>query len=110
MALIWRIENRQGQGPYHGTHPKGKGRGWPWMPKSRITVHQYPMRPGPWNDAGINRWPKGDELHGFSSEKQLRAWFNVAELRNLRKLGFEEVILRGEITAKGERQILFRRG
>lgn len=66
--------------------------------------------PNPLNDKGIDRCSEPDEYCGFKDAEQLLAWFTNKEIYQLDMLGFEIVELEEvEITAVGEKQVLFLR-
>ena len=70
------------------------------------------LRPTPRKDKGIDRTLEAGEFCGFRNVKQLKRWFTKEELKTLKDNSF--VIKRYstydfEITAIGERQILFKR-
>ena len=76
-------------------------------------VHQYHSadidgHPNPQNDIGINRCISKNEFCGFESMESLNQWFTEEEIIELWWLDFKAVELNDvEITAVGEKQILF---
>ena len=99
---VYRVENKEGKGCYR------KGYFTEWLTREHdLNFKKYPP---PHYDKGIDRLPVEGELCGFKDKEQALDWFTQEELSKLRKLGFYlERIEGAEVTAIGEKQILFRR-
>jgi hypothetical protein len=98
--IVYRVENKNGVGPYYGTD------NWcEWQTR----WHDSPSHPPPFLD-GIDVYAKKD-LCGFASFKKLRDWFESEELVELRKLGFRVRRIRVPRSKVkfGEKQVVFRR-
>jgi len=95
---IWRVENRDGYGPYMG----GTEEDWASEHHSVDTG-----RPTPSSDNGIGRSPDYTEICGFISIHDVKKWFKKEELLNLYACGFRlKRVPVSEITAVGEKQVL----
>ena len=99
--LVYRIENKRGQGPYCSNH---KYQDWLCDRHSDIEKHPSPV------EDGIYEWTKSHKC-GFSSLKKLKAWFNTEELKALYAAKFD--IVRYEVDKKdvlvGQKQVMFNR-
>lgn len=95
---IWRIENRDGYGPYMG------GSEDDWADERHCDDNG---RPTPICDRGIERYPDAGEICGFLSIHHVKKWFTKKELLNLYACGFHlKRVPIAEITAIGEKQVL----
>lgn len=94
---IWRVENIDGIGCYRNRNTKE-------ILHRHITSRETP---NPYEDIGINRSLKKNEICGFLNIEQARKWFNKIELIALKKIGYSlkqiEVL---KITAIGKTQVL----
>ena len=103
LSTIYRIENKDGIGPYKESmgfeddHP---------VYKMALDHNRLPTSSG---DKGIERVAKGFEYFGFKSMKQLEKWFSKNEIEMLKTYGFHIVEMYGHVTAVGEYQVLFER-
>jgi len=96
--IIWRVQNVKGQGPYLGP-------GRPAMGFDHSLESGHPI---PFHDTGIKRFIiEGKEFCGFESREQLEQWFLTKELKKMIKAGYKIVQIKGVITARGEKQVLF---
>lgn len=99
MAEVFRIQNRDGQGPYayYG--------GYFWCEEEHSV---RTGRPGPYED-GICFNRTKDEKFGFESLVQLKAWFTVKELKRLGQLGYYVHRIRNvDILSRSAKQCVFR--
>lgn len=107
--FVYRIENKEGEGPYYRTDSSR----WCFDPHTAETG-----RPGPYDDEGLSEYWTDMRLKisktyqfGFASLHQLCAWFTDAELKRLRSLGFEVVkyeMDQIEALVIGSKQAMFR--
>lgn len=93
---IYRVENREGLGPYRNTD-------WqPWEHGNALT------HPCPRFDKGLN-YIKSCEKCAFKSYRQLRDWFTKEELAELKTMGYD--IIKLEVDRKlirfGKKQIVY---
>jgi len=106
MPKIWRVQNKNGDGPYHAIDNNNQyAKQW-WA--SSLTKHgNNNCHPSPMFDAGINRSVNFKEICGFKTEEQARKWFSKEELQWLESFGFylQEIEV-DVITAIGEYQVL----
>lgn len=101
MNKIWRVENKQGKGPYQKLFNPIAG----WL----LNRHDEDMddHPTPHFDEGIKRGLNNGEICGFISLEQAKEWFSNYELDKLKGAGFElKEIEVSKITAIGKKQIL----
>jgi hypothetical protein len=105
-GTVYRVENDDtGNGPYHSTST-GK---YNWIVYDRVHRKSYQKNhPIPWMDVGFN--PRGEEVCGFSSIKQLKKWFCKTDLdfilrHNFSVLKYENVVIEGT----SSRQVIFSR-
>ena len=102
--LIYRIENKRGQGPYCSKHKDQYLRCWLCDRHSDIEKHPSP------DEDGIYEWKRVHKC-GFSSLRKLKAWFNKEELKALYEAKFD--IVRYEVDKKdvlvGQKQVMFNR-
>ena len=96
MNTIFRIQNKNGNGPYVNQNLSCLAN------DTSCSGH-----PAPYADEGIDRLAMYKERCGFHSIQQLKEWFNVQTLFELKKHGFDIVEVQGKITARGKKQILF---
>ncbi len=84
---VWRIEDAQKQGPY--TSEKSSSYAWQDSAgKHSDQYHPSPMTDVPEYNMITSFYLKKDILCGFNSYSQLRQWFSLKEIDNLKKLGF----------------------
>lgn len=96
--IVYRVQDRDGIGPYFGG-----GESYNLLDHNGdVNFHPSPRR-----DKKIQRSVRDNELCGFESLKSLSQWFTSEELDALYKIGFYIVRCKGQITAKGEKQVLF---
>lgn len=50
-----------------------------------------------------------EEIFGFETIDQALDWFNVEELVNLKKLGYELKRFKGVLVMRGKKQVLFKK-
>lgn len=99
--LIYRIEDENGIGFYRS--------GILSYREVESKFHMGKKRHLPtFMDKGIMRNAEDNEKCGFLNEKQLYTWINKSKIRQLEKIGFKLVRLYREVTAIGEKQILFK--
>lgn len=103
MHTVWRIQNKEGRGPY-----TSGASGWQCRPHS-------PQNgcPGPYDDAGLAAfWSKVEGWReyrfGFASLEMLSEWFTPIEIRNLKVQGFEIVELQASEVHFGTHQVLYK--
>ncbi len=110
IGTIFRIEHdNTGRGCYVDSGKQDND----WL-KMMVHEHGYvseDVHPCPREDIGIKRHIKrGDEFCGFKDMQQLHEWFTDEELCELELLGYQVVKIEDiEITAIGEKQVLFRK-
>lgn len=105
MRTIYRVQNKEGKGPY-------KGRKYSrWTERS----HDTTKHPNAYQDKKLRKLVKTMKPREFSSYKfgfksmaSLNRWFSKKELQNLKKLGFEVVSLKAKTVILGDRQVLFK--
>ena len=96
---LYRVQDRFGRGPYKGGNKQTK---------LLLEWHnEGTHHPSPAQDIGIKRSVLDYELCGFFSLDDLLNWFTDKELDELAKEGFEMKAVEGELTAIGNRQVLF---
>lgn len=101
--LIYRIEDKYGNGFYNG-----RGDYDNFDHEDRVKLHLFKYRHmTPYVDKGIRRNSEKGEKCGFLNEKQLYDWLDISKIRRLEKLGFKLVRLYREVVAIGEYQVLF---
>ena len=102
--LIYRIENKRGQGPYCSKHKDQALRNW--LCSRHFDAEKHPAP----DDDGIDDWTRSHKC-GFSSLKKLKAWFNTEELNVLYEAKFD--IVKYEVDKKdvlvGKKQVMFNR-
>ena len=101
MAIVYRVENNKGKGPYTGVSPRV-------FENSFLNVHgRGNGHPTPLHDPLINRQATEGELCYFESIKQACEWFTPLEFFFMYKRGFtlREVEVQ-KITAVGQKQVL----
>lgn len=112
---VYRVEKEDGEGPYFWSASR-----WTRRTHSSMSGH-----PNPYDDEGLKHWLNmiksvNPELledyarkysFGFKSMKDLEAWFNEDELKNLKKLGFNIVVYAVDIknVIAGHKQVMFRK-
>jgi len=96
--FIYRVEDEFGNGCYRNKAY--------WV--NRIKHHDFnPKYPQPREDKGINRYVKENEFCGFKDLTQLKQWFNLKEIKRMRKNGYTIHKIEVEaITAYGQKQCL----
>lgn len=96
--FIYRVESDTGMGCYR------------FMDENDfLQAHNEDMEkhPCPQFDTGIMRHPTKVELCGFKSLTQLKKWFTLKEIKELRENGFTiNKVYVASITAVGEKQVL----
>ncbi len=122
MKTVWRVQNREGQGPYNYDFPEMDMEKrlqlintkydiiYDLLPKYRKT-HPEVEHPGPSSDPKIQRnMVEGFEFSGFQSKEQALQWFPQEILDKLEGIGFFLVKIKAKkITAIGKYQILFKK-
>ena len=100
MPYVYRVEDYYKQGCYQA----GACR------LNKLDSHDNSItHPLPQNDSKINRYLRNGERCGFKDLNQAKAWFTKEELKRLAKNGYNlKRIKVEEITAVGERQVLFK--
>lgn len=105
MRTIWRIQNSQGVGPYHGIGHSD----WKAREHSILTGH-----PDPYEDLGIASFWRSlgavemrDWKFGFQSLEQLERWFCKEELQCLANYGFIPVEVEASHVVSGTHQVIF---
>ena len=108
MQTIYRLENKDGTGPYVAKSRDGEHKNHPYLIQL-IERHGSDdiYHPTPRADAGIDRWMEHNEICGFKTFKQFAQWFTRADRVDLYKIGFRlrRTKVR-RITAYGDHQIL----
>lgn len=107
-ATVWRLENKYGNGPYHGGHNFYDA---PWQSSYE---HRW-YHPMPDTEPGIKRRfgrlkHDGvlDDVFGFPSVERYIMWFNKPHWRSqLERLGYRLVEYRAVNVAMGETQCIF---
>ena len=79
---IWRIQDKKGRGPYYENLP------YSWTKRK----HNTPRNPAPHEEPAFSGIDVTPYHFGFSSMRQLRAWFDRKELTALYKMDFEIVV------------------
>lgn len=108
MAIVFRIEAPNGEGPYY--YGDGDRTDAHWLLKHHSWCSEDSVRhwPCPDYDEGIGRSKKHEERCAFTSMRKLRLWFSEVEIVRLCGMGFRLVKHVGvTITARGRRQCLF---
>ncbi len=84
-AFIWRLEGRDGRGPYNTTRPDGSEIYWD-LPRALIDGHAHPT-PGQDGIVAPDGWGfNGSEWRfGFCELPQARAWWNDPAVESLLK-------------------------
>ena len=114
---IYRIETEHGTGPYVG------GEFSSWCSEDKLGLdehlrlverHQYhPAAPSPEEDKIC--WFGRDHVFGFSSKRQLRAWFTGKARKLMHEAGFSVSVYeidpkaQGKNVVRGKRQVAFYR-
>lgn len=105
IRTIYRIEDREGNGPFHsrveGAHEV-------------LDLERYKdsmTYPSPSDDPKIYRFPEENELCGCISMGQMIHWFNKEEIQKLMELGFflVEIQIEDSYITYGITQILFQK-
>lgn len=113
FTLVWRIENKQGDGPYRDRYLHYK-----WQDYDHNSSSKYPT---PNEDQGFEGDPiwrtyfttdgikkiKKNLLSGFSNREALDSWFSKDELTKLKKLGYEIVQKKAKRVWGSDKQVLF---
>lgn len=99
MPYIYRVENKQGRGPYQGGVP------------NYLKYHDRntAKRPVPRLDEGIERTPFPEEICGFMTLDQVNNWFSPHDLKKLRENGYELKRVLVENIIIGKTQVIARR-
>ena len=97
MALLYRIQDEEGHGPYRHL----------FFVDGLLSHHTHPEFPSPQRDSGIRRYIQPNEFCAFASLDSLCQWFTGEELYYLEAAGYQIVPVEGNITARGEKQVLF---
>lgn len=109
LVGVYRVENREGSGPYCGgasCHPAVEAHG-------RYGSKSLAEHPAPWED-GLT-WGADfglqNQVFGFASLKDASAWFAPDELRRLARDGYHlrRFWVREDRIACGGRQVAFRK-
>jgi len=111
-VTIYRIQNKDGYGPYRGPHCTDE-----WS--DRPNIHRRDLdnkHPPPFNETWKNLildWESNikDLFFGFKDIKQLKNWFNEKELDNLKDLGYDiiKLELHEQQVWYGQHQVAFER-
>ena len=102
MQLVYRIENKYGNGPYVDfDHSK-----WTQREHSDNTGYPNPYE----EDLVTSRSNITDHgwFCGFKNLNQLQAWFSPLELEKLKSLGFNIVRRKTNETRIGKKQLIFK--
>lgn len=96
---VWRVENAEGNGPYHSasTLEETFGKGW-----DRVSL-AWPRhgKVSPWDDEG---------RYVFTSKRQLLDWFDPSMLKKLIPLGYKvrSYVVQADRVVPGNRQAFVR--
>ncbi len=111
MATIYRVENKNGDGPYWSSR---KNMGMDVETDIEMLTHNFDENTNKWpnlcHDKGLNRSssiPNDGEFCGFISMAQLIRWFRPKLLDGLLKAGYSIVCIDGEIVAQSKKQVIF---
>lgn len=97
MTIVYRIEDKEGQGPYQGPEEICA-----FLPCDADIDHPAPA------DEGIPRPPEEWEARfAFPTRQAVRAWFSVRARRWLDAQGFKLVEYRAPEVSVGRRQAVF---
>ena len=100
VETVFRVENEQGVGPYRSDN----------LCDGILNHHNGSKKhPNPWHDPLIHRYMEKDEFCGFESLDALFEWFSDEEIDALELQGYYMVQTQGIVTAKGEKQLLFKK-
>lgn len=101
MNTIWRIENKEGIGPYQGNIDSFE------LNEMMHSHNRDDTKPVVCEDKGIMRYPEQDEICGFEDMHQVKSWFTREELIALYKGGYNlRRIEVSVITAQSSSQLL----
>ena len=107
MALVYRVEDSKGSGPYRSQYYETL-----MLPSRCEERHSNDEHPCPAEDRILHRYMYTDEYCGFKDLDQFRAWFNLRDRRKLDSQGLSLAVYRvsnSNITY-GEHQVLFYKG
>ena len=100
VETVFRVENEEGIGPYRNEN----------ICCGVLNHHNSSEKhPNPWYDPLIHRQMEEDEFCGFESLDALFEWFSDEEIDALELQGYHMVQTQGIVTAKGEKQLLFKK-
>ncbi len=99
MPIVWRVENKEGDGPYSAN--------WPYLRELRKDHSDWQTWPLPVSDFPDHNY--GDR-YGFPSERHAKDWFTYW-LPVMLNHGFElkEIEVSGYVLSKSGKQVIFKR-
>ena len=101
MEKIWRVENREGRGPYVFNEEMFDYEG-------PLDIHnKFNGHPAPLEDKGIERNVLPHEVCGFKTLNQAHAWFSEEDIIWMEQFGFylKQIDVKS-ISAEGQYQVL----
>lgn len=103
MTEIYRVENKKGNGCYRNLSDGLRKA----LDSVLGDIIFDVLRPLPYHDRGIERTPHNNEICGFENMDQLLKWFDLDDIFELHRFGFEvKKVLVQKVTAIGECQVL----
>lgn len=105
---FYRVENKDGKGPYtNGKYCYSISRiGWNTKQHSPKHNNHGPMECEDLKDVELD---KETMIFGFTTLKQLESWFTATELVNLYDEGFKIVRVKGQLVKASKYQAIFKR-
>ena len=116
MAMyVFRMQNKEGRGPYHQMFTGPDGDWISYRSAWAIRAHEHPERPGLMFDDGLmhsirrmTTFREREWRFGFKSKEQALEWFDsTTERARLAEHGFRVVRIRAERIIYGDKQVLF---